>query len=162
RSVVVDWAARNLSAASERLLSPADKVERAAAPWSTYLALPLFAFATGGVSFSADLAAPGTGPILAGIILGVVIGKPLGIGLFTLAAVKAGIARAPKGVKLVTFIGAIFLCGIADPFAFLLADLAFEHGEKAVIAKIAVLIGSVIAGAIGATILALSCATPAA
>jgi NhaA family Na+:H+ antiporter len=44
-----DWASRNLSAASDRLLSPADRVEAAVAPWSAYVVLPLFAFSATGV-----------------------------------------------------------------------------------------------------------------
>ncbi|HEX4159031.1 MAG TPA: Na+/H+ antiporter NhaA [Rhizomicrobium sp.] len=156
RDTVIDWAGRNLSAASERLLSPADRVERAVAPWSTYFALPLFAFSAAGVSFNADLSAPGALSIMAGVVLGLVIGKPLGIGIFSLAAVKAGIARAPKGVGIRTFIGALCLCGIGDTVALLLADQAFPQGADAAIAKIAVLIGSVLSAALGAAIIAAS------
>jgi NhaA family Na+:H+ antiporter len=156
RDTVLDWAGRNLSAASERLLSPADRIERAVAPWSTYLALPLFAFSASGVSFDADLAAPGAISIIIGVVLGLVIGKPLGIGLFSFVAVKTGLARAPKGVGILTFIGAICLCGIGDTVALLLADQAFPEGANAAIAKIAVLIGSVLAAALGAAIIAAS------
>jgi len=150
---VLDWASRNLSAASERLLSPADRVEQAVGPWSNYLALPLFAFSAAGVSFSANFSAPGAANVIIGVILGLVIGKPLGIGLASLAAVRAGIARAPKGVGLQTFIGAICLCGIGDTVALLLADQAFTNGEDAAIAKIGVLIGSALAAALGAAII---------
>ncbi len=156
KDTVLDWAGRNLSAASERLLSPADRIERAVAPWSTYLALPLFAFSAAGVSFNADLSAPGALPVMAGVILGLVLGKPLGIGLFSLAAVKTDIARAPKGIGIRTFIGAICLCGIGDTVALLMADQAFPNGGDAAIAKIAVLIGSVLAAALGAAIIAMS------
>ena len=155
RSTVLDWAGRNLSAASERLLSPADRVERAVAPWSTYLALPLFAFSAAGVSFNADLSAPGALSIVAGVILGLVVGKPLGIGIFSFVALKTGIARAPKGIGTSTFIGAICLCGIGDTVALLLADQAFTESRDAAIAKIAVLIGSVLAAGLGAAIIAL-------
>jgi len=154
RETVLEWAGRNLSAASERLLSPADRVELAVAPWSTYLALPLFAFVTGGVEFHASFSAPGAISILYGVMLGLVIGKPLGIGIFSLAAVKTGIARMPDAVGIRTFIGAICLCGIGDTVAFLLADQAFPNSGDADVAKIAVLAGSVLAGALGAGIIA--------
>ena len=156
RATVLDWAGRNLSAATERLLSPADRIERAVAPWSTYFALPLFAFSATGVSFNADLAAPGARSILAGVILGLVAGKPLGIALFSIAAVKTDVARAPKGVGIRTFAGATCLCGIGDTVALLLADQSFPGSENAAIAKIAVLIGSVIAAALGTAIIASS------
>ena len=54
-----DWASRNLSAASERLLSPADRIERAVAPWSAYVILPLFAFSATGVRLDLDLSHAG-------------------------------------------------------------------------------------------------------
>jgi NhaA family Na+:H+ antiporter len=152
---VLDWASRNLSAASERLLSPADRIERAVSPWSAYFALPLFAFSAAGVGFDADFSAPGAGAVILGVTLGLVVGKPLGIGLFSLAATKLGIARAPKGVDLRTFFGAICLCGIGDTVALLMADQAFPAGDDAAIAKIGVLIGSTIAAVLGAGIIAL-------
>jgi NhaA family Na+:H+ antiporter len=151
---VLDWASRNLSAASERLLSPADRIEQAVAPWSNYLALPLFAFSAAGVSLSADLSTPGATSVLLGVILGLVIGKPLGIGITSWIALQTGIARAPKGVGLQTFIGAICLCGIGDTVALLMADQAFPNGDDAAIAKIGVLIGSALAAALGAAIIA--------
>ena len=112
------------------------------------------------MSFNADLSAPGALSIVAGVVLGLVIGKPLGIGLFSLAAVKIDIARAPKGIGIRTFIGAICLCGIGDTVALLMADQAFPSGDDAAIAKIAVLIGSVLAAALGAAIIALSPGQP--
>ena len=151
--LVLDWASRNLSAAAERLLSPADRVERAVAPWSTYLALPLFAFSAAGVGLNANLSVPGADDMILGVILGLVVGKPVGIGLASLAAIKAGIARAPKGVGIQTFIGAICLCGIGDTVSLLLADQAFPNGDEAAIAKIGVLIGSLLAAIVGAAII---------
>ncbi len=153
RETVLDWAGRNLSAASERLLSPADRVERAVAPWSTYLALPLFAFSAAGVSFTADFGAPHALPIFAGVVLGMVVGKPLGIGIFSYAAVKTDTARAPK-VAIRTFIGAACLCGIGDTVALLLADQAFSDPGDASIAKIAAFVGSGLAAALGVAIIA--------
>jgi NhaA family Na+:H+ antiporter len=151
---VLEWASRNLSAASERLLSPADRIERAVAPWSTYVALPLFAFSAAGVSFVADLSSADARRIVLGVVLGLVIGKPLGIGLAAFAAVKTRIARAPMNVGLRTFVGAICLCGIGDTVALLMADQAFPHGDYAAIAKIGVLTGSALAAALGAAIIA--------
>ena len=148
-----DWASRNLSAASDRLLSPADRIERAVAPWSAYVILPLFAFSATGVGLNVDLTAPDAVAILLGVILGLVIGKPLGISLASLIAVKANIARAPEDVSLRNFIGAACLCGVGDTVALLMADQAFPQGPDAAVAKIGVLIGSVLAAALGAAIL---------
>jgi len=55
---VWDWASRNLSSATDRLLSPADRIERAVSPWTAYLILPLFAFSATGIGLRVDLSAP--------------------------------------------------------------------------------------------------------
>jgi NhaA family Na+:H+ antiporter len=149
-----DWASRNLSAASERLLSPADRIERAMAPWSTYVILPLFAFSATGIGLDLDMSSPGAWRVLLGVILGLVIGKPLGILLASMLAVKSRLARGPNDVTLRSFIGAAFICGVGDTVALLMADQAFPQGTDAAIAKTGVLIGSVLAAALGATIIA--------
>jgi NhaA family Na+:H+ antiporter len=148
-----DWASRNLSAATERLLSPADRIERAVAPWSAYVILPLFAFSATGVSLNVDFSAPNAVPILLGVILGLVIGKPLGIALASFAAIKARIAVAPDGVTVQNFLGASCLCGVGDTVSLLMADQAFPEGPDAAVAKIGVLIGSLLAAALGTAIL---------
>jgi len=84
----------------------------------------------------------------------IILGKPLGIGITSWIALQTGIARAPKGVGLQTFIGAICLCGIGDTVALLMADQAFPNGDDAAIAKIGVLIGSALAAALCAAIIA--------
>ncbi len=148
-----DWASRNLSAASDRLLSPADRIERAVAPWSNHVVLPLFAFSATGVDLGVDLSSPGAGRILSGVILGLVLGKPLGVLLASLAAIGARIAVMPDDVTPRHFLGAAFLCGIGDTVALLMADQAFPQGPDSAIAKIGVLVGSVLAAALGATVL---------
>ena len=151
-----DWASRNLSAASDRLLSPADRIERAVAPWSAYLILPLFAFSAAGVNLQVDLSSPSIWPVLFGVIAGLVIGKPLGICLASWLAIKARIAVAPEDVSLRSFIGGACLCGVGDTVSLLMADQAFPQGPESSIAKIGVLVGSALAAALGAVILSTS------
>ncbi len=151
-----EWASRNLSAASNRLSSPAERVERAVAPWSAYLVLPLFAFSATGAPLTVDLRSPAAMQVLAGVVLGLVVGKPLGVGLAALAAVKARIAVVPQDTPIRAFLGAALLCGVSDPVALLMADQAFPHGDLAAVAKIGVLAGSVLAAAFGALVLATS------
>ena len=158
---VWDWASRNLSAASHRLLSPADRFERSIAPWSTHVVLPLFAFSATGISLSVDLSSPGADHVLWGVVLGLVFGKPLGVLLASLLAIKARIGLAPDGVSLRQFIGGACLCGIGDTVALLMADQAFPQGSYSAIAKIGVLIGSILAVLLGAGILAIGPKTAA-
>jgi len=154
-----DWAARNLSAASERLLSPADRIERAIGPWSAYLILPLFAFSATGVDLRVDISCPATQRILLGVMAGLLIGKPLGITLTAWFAIKAGIAVTPENVTMRNFIGAACLCGIGDTVALLLAEQAFSTASELAVAKIAVLLGSILAATAGAVILSTSSQT---
>ncbi|HEX3487495.1 MAG TPA: Na+/H+ antiporter NhaA [Micropepsaceae bacterium] len=156
-----DWASRNLSAASDRLLSPADRIEQAVAPWSAYVILPLFAFSATGVNLNVDLTSPQALSILLGVILGLVLGKPIGICLASLLAVKVRIARAPEDVSLRNFIGAACLCGVGDTVALLMADQAFPEGPDSAVAKIGVLIGSVVAAALGSAVLVVGSPTHA-
>jgi len=148
-----EWAARNLSAAAERLLSPAERMERAVGPWSTYVVLPLFAFSATGVSFAVHLTSPERLHILAGTVLGLVVGKPIGVLVASAVAVATGLATPLEGVTFRQFVGAACLCGVGDTLALLMADRAFAPGEAAV-AKLGVLMGSIIAGLVGTTVLA--------
>ena len=149
---VWEWAARNLSAASERLLSPAERMERAVAPWSTYVVLPLFAFSATGVNMAIHLSSPEGRRIFVGTVAGLVAGKPIGILLASGVALAARVVAPLEGVTLRQFIGAACLCGVGDTLALLMADRAFTP-EYAAIAKLGVLTGSVLAGVLGLAVL---------
>jgi NhaA family Na+:H+ antiporter len=151
-----DWASRNLAAAAARLASPAERVERDLAPWSTYVVLPLFAFTTAGIELGADLGSGDALRVLSGVALGLALGKPLGIVGVTWLATKARIAVGPADVSPGAFLGAACLCGIGDPLSILLADQAFGGQGFAAVAKLGVLAGSVASAALGAAAMALS------
>jgi NhaA family Na+:H+ antiporter len=148
-----DWASRNLTAASERLLSPADRIERAVAPWSAYVILPLFALSAAGVRLSTDLSSPDAGHVFFGVFLGLVVGKPLGILIASGLALGSKLAVAPADVTLRQFVGAACLCGVSDTVALLMVDRAFANAADASVAKIAVLAGSAAAALIGSVVL---------
>jgi len=150
---VWEWASRNLSAASDRLLSPAEEVERSVAPWSNFVVLPLFAFSAAGIPLAADFGVPDGVRVLTGVVLGLAIGKPLGIVLASFAAVKAKIAIAPEDASWGAFLGAACLCGFGDTFSLLMADQAFTDPAYSAIAKIGVLAGSALAAALGVSVL---------
>jgi NhaA family Na+:H+ antiporter len=151
-----DWASRNLSAAAARLLSPAERVERNLAPWSTYVALPLFAFTAAGVPLAANFAGADSAHVLWGVVLGLAIGKPIGIVVATWAAVKARIAIGPADASRMAFLGAACLCGIGDPLSILMAEQAFTGQSYAAVAKLGILIGSALAAVLGSFALVFS------
>lgn len=153
--LVRESASRNLSAAVARLLSPAERIERAVAPWSTYVILPLFAFSATGIALAVGVHSSDEVRILAGVILGLVLGKPIGVLLASWLAIGSGVAIAPRDTSLQAFLGAACLCGVGDTVALLMADQAFPIGSTfAALAKVGVLAGSTLAAALGATIIA--------
>ena len=99
----------------------------------------------------------GTGlsnPVTLGIILGLVIGKPLGITLFSWAAVRAGLAALPRGVSWRLVHGVAWLGGIGFTMSLFIAGLAFANAPDLLTeAKLGVLIASIAAGLCGGFLL---------
>ncbi len=91
-------AAQTLESIAERLQAPLRRLEHSLNPWVAYLIVPIFAFANAGVHIRGDIGAALTSPLSLGIIGGLVLGKPLGITLFSWIAVKLGIADLPAEV----------------------------------------------------------------
>jgi NhaA family Na+:H+ antiporter len=152
REPLWEWAALNLSAASARFLSTAERIERVVAPWSAYVILPAFALSATGVRITTEFATPDSGRIFAGVALGLLIGKPLGVLTASALALVMRLAVAPEGVTRRDFVGAACLCGVGDTLALLMADRAFASADAAV-AKLAVLTGTAIAAVVGTLVL---------
>ena len=143
-----------------RLRAPGDHLQHALEGWTAYLVLPLFAFFNTGI---AVLGAPfdPLAPAPLGVILGLTLGKPLGILLASGLAVRAGLARLPEGVRWPQLAGAASLAGIGFTMSIFIAGEAFE-GPALAAAKLAVLIASALSAALGLAILLLTgrAATP--
>ena len=135
-----------------RIESPADKLLRTLEPWSSYLVLPIFALANAGVLISGEVIAGHTTLMMA-IILGLFVGKPVGICLFAAAAVKLGLAEKPVEYNWRQLFGVGALAGIGFTMSLFIASQAFPAEDDFAAAKIAVFIASILAGATGALIL---------
>lgn len=122
----------------------------------SFLILPLFAIANTGIAIPANWVEGLAQVSSIGIIAGLVIGKPLGISLFSFAAVKAGLCQLPSQVSWTNIIGAGVLAGIGFTMSIFITMLAFNDAAIVNSAKIAILIGSVIAGIAGLLWLRLS------
>jgi NhaA family Na+:H+ antiporter len=92
-------------------------------------------------------------PLSLGIMLGLVVGKPVGIMLSVWVLVRSGQAMLPKGVSWLQMLGLGFTAGIGFTMAIFIATLSFHQPELIDLAKLAVLAGSVMAASIGAVIL---------
>ena len=132
------------------MTSPLQKMEHALQPRVVYVIVPIFALANAGVSLTGESEAGLISAVSVGIILGLVLGKPIGISLAAWLAVKAGIAGLPSGVRWRQIVGAGMLGGIGFTMSLFIAALAF--GEQAALltnAKLGILVASAIAGVIG-------------
>jgi len=141
-----------LDAIHSRLESPADKLLRTVEPWSSYVVLPIFALANAGVVWSLG-AFEGQGRLISAIVLGLVLGKPLGIVLAARASVASGLAVKPDVYSWRQLCGAGALGGIGFTMSLFIAGVAFPDSGDHAAAKIAIFLASLIAGALGVLIL---------
>jgi NhaA family Na+:H+ antiporter len=148
-------AAQTLEVIAERIQSPLQRLERSLNPWVAYLIVPIFAFANAGVDLRGNLLAALTSHIGLGIIFGLVLGKSLGITLFSWIAVKLGLADLPFGVTWRQLFGASWLAGIGFTMSLFIASSAFATPELLAAAKIAILAASTLAAAVGFAFMAL-------
>lgn len=138
----------------DKVNSPLQKLEHSLQYFSIFIIMPIFAFAntgielSGGNFFSAESA---TLPL--GVILGLTLGKPVGITLLSYIAVKTKVADLPPGINFIHILGTGLLAGIGFTMSIFITELAFSTMEFTNTAKLSVLIGSVIAGVAGYFIL---------
>jgi NhaA family Na+:H+ antiporter len=142
-----------LEKSAELADSPLHRIEHGLQPWIAFFVMPLFALANAGVDVTHNLAAGLTHAVGVGILVGLFIGKPAGIALFSFAAAKTGLAQSPANVTGRQIFGAACLCGIGFTMSLFVAGLAFEDESLLSIAKIAILGASVLSGAAGAIVL---------
>ncbi|MDL2319585.1 Na+/H+ antiporter NhaA [Alistipes sp. OttesenSCG-928-B03] len=142
------WKMRLINRAA---ISPAQRLEHILSPVSTYIIMPVFALANAGVVFSSfrELLVFDT-TMGTGIFLGLVIGKPLGIFLFSWLAIKTKLAAMPKGSTWSTMFCVCCLGGIGFTMSIFIDTLAFGGTEWVDNGKIAVLMASVTAAVLGA------------
>jgi NhaA family Na+:H+ antiporter len=143
---------RALDSIHDRLESPADRMLRQVAPRSSYAVLPLFALANAGVVLSVSVL-DGNQPLMLAIICGLVIGKPVGLVLASVLAVRMGWAVKPHEYSWRQLVGAGALAGIGFTMSLFIAAQAFPDEVSFAAAKIAVFSASVIAAVAGVGIL---------
>jgi Na+:H+ antiporter, NhaA family len=146
-------ALRALDAIHDRIESPADKLLRSVEPWSSYFVLPLFALANAGLVLSLEVAA-GRERVILAIVLGLVLGKPLGMLAAAAAAVRLGLATKAQAYGWRQLAGAGALAGIGFTMSLYIAAKAFPDPDDFAAAKLAVFIASLLAAAIGTALLA--------
>jgi NhaA family Na+:H+ antiporter len=131
--------------------SPSEHLEHSLHPWSNFLILPVFAFANAGVPLGNMGLDSLTSPVPVGIALGLLLGKPIGVMVFSYVAVKLRLAELPQGIGWRQIAPVSVMCGIGFTMSMFIASLAFEHGGEAYgdLARLGILLGSLFAAVIG-------------
>lgn len=129
---------------------PLVQVEHSLQPWVTFVVMPLFALSNAGVTISGDIIETILHPVSLGIIFGLLIGKQVGITLFSYLMVRFGFCQLPEGLTWRHIHGVSLLAGIGFTVSLFVTELAYVNNHHtADIAKVGILIASFIAGSIG-------------
>jgi NhaA family Na+:H+ antiporter len=137
--------------------SPLHRMEHALHRVVPFVILPIFGFANAGVSLAGVTLASLTAPLTLGVAVGLVAGKVVGVFVSAWIAVKAGLADAPANATPSHLLGVALLCGIGFTMSLFIGLLAFPDNPALQDgAKLGILLGSIVAGALGAMVLLLS------
>jgi NhaA family Na+:H+ antiporter len=118
-----------------------------------YIIIPIFALANAGLVLSGFELQSLTTAVTSGVILGLLVGKSVGISLFAWISVKLGLAVLPRHVSWTHVVGVAFLGGIGFTMSLFVSDLAFRGTVLGEEAKLGILVGSLLAGVIGALLI---------
>ncbi len=141
--------ATEIQEAARHISAPLQRLEHGLHPLTTFVILPLFALANAGVMLEGNPLELLTQPVTIGVLVGLFVGKPLGITALSWVAVRLGIADLPTGVRWGHVFGAGILGGIGFTMSIFVSNLAFVDAHLQAEAKFAILITSLLAGAVG-------------
>lgn len=140
----------SITRVSKQAVPPATRLEHALYPWVYFAVLPLFALTNADISFEGlNLGMMISSPVVLGVFLGLVLGKPIGIMLFSFITVKTRLASLPENVNWMHMLGAAILGGVGFTMAIFVANLAYTSEELITEAKLSILMASLVAGIIG-------------
>ncbi len=148
---------RSVTLQAQEAVSVAERIESLLHPYTSYLVIPLFAFANAGVTLSAEvMSAALTAPVTIGVFFGLVVGKLLGITLFSWIASRLGFGSLPEGATWPQMFGVAAVAGIGFTVSLFIAGLAFSEELITDEAKVGILAGSLAATVVGAILIRLS------
>ena len=142
-------AVMELEDSCEKVEPPLQRMEGMLHPWTAYFILPLFAWANAGVRIDPGLLRTLGEPAGLGILLGLIIGKPLGIFGAAQVMLALGFPRLSGGVGWKHLLGAGMLGGIGFTMSIFISGLAFGAGRPLDAAKLAVFVASALSGIVG-------------
>lgn len=137
-------------------VSPLRALEASLHPWVAFGILPLFAFANAGVSLAGVGWTVLGDSVTAGIALGLVVGKPVGILAVSYAIIRVAWAQLPAGVGWRAFSAVSGLAGVGFTMSLFIGSLAFPDGSSVVPMRLGVLAGSLLSGVTAVVVLCLT------
>jgi NhaA family Na+:H+ antiporter len=147
-------ALKAMEEASQAVQTPLARVEHALLTPVTVFIVPIFALANAGVSVREGVTDQFRNPIFWGVLLGLFVGKPIGVLGASWLAVRSGVASLPEGGTWRHVVGVSALCGIGFTMSLFIGNLAFAGaGALLVGTKFGILAASVLAGGVGALLL---------
>lgn len=137
-------------AVARHSISVVERLLHALTPWTSLVIVPIFALANAGVRVDAGIVGDAlTAPEVWGVIVGLVVGKPVGITVATMIAVRFGIATLPRNVGWAQVVSVAMVAGIGFTVSVFVADLAFDDAAVLDRAKLGILAASLVAGVVG-------------
>ncbi|HEY7718064.1 MAG TPA: Na+/H+ antiporter NhaA, partial [Pedococcus sp.] len=134
----------------QRAISVNERLQMVLHPWTSYVVVPLFALANAGVDLRGGVLGDALrSPLTWGVVLGLVVGKLVGIGVGSVAAVRLGLGRLPQGVGMGQVFGGAALSGIGFTVSLLIVGLAFEDQALQDDATVGVLLAAGLAALLG-------------
>ena len=149
---------KSIESAADKVISPLQELEDRLQFIINYVVIPLFAFANAGIDLSQMALSSVFSGVTLAVILGLVVGKFVGVFSFSWIAVRLGAVTLPEGASWKVFASVCVVCGIGFTVSMFIADLSYAGAgtSGAVLldqAKLGVLIGSVIAAVLGCLLL---------
>ena len=146
-------AVNSLEEACERVQMPLQRVEHSLQPLVSFLIMPIFALANAGIVLTGESFKSLGEPVGLGVLLGLLLGKPIGVLLASWLAVKSGVAALPSRVGWRQMAGVGVIAGIGFTMSLFITDLAFRSQAQVDAAKVSIMVGSLTAGIVGFVLL---------
>lgn len=126
-------------------------------PWTAFFVVPVFALANAGIQLKGgDLTAAFSSRVTLGVIAGLVVGKAVGVGGATFAAIRLGVGARPRGATNLQLIGIAIAAGIGLTVSMFMAGVSFTDVELRDHAKIGILAASLVAAVASAIVLSIA------
>jgi len=144
---------QEIKTASMYAETPLQRLEKAMHPLVAFIVVPLFALANAGIELSGETFSSLLHPVTIGVVLGLVLGKFVGVAGFSFLLVKTKIAVLPRGVNWTHICGVALLAGIGFTMSLFISELAFTDPAMILHAKLGIMIASLTAAILGCVVL---------